>query len=318
MKRYGNLFDQCFMIDSLYEAYKEARKKKRHKTSVIEFEKSLGTNIETIHKALQDGTYRPDPYVKFIIHEPKERVIYAPAFKDVVVQHAIYRVIYPIFDAIFINQSHGCRKNHGSHSASRYTQWAMNQCEDEDYYLQLDVRKFFYSIDRDIMAELLEKRIKDQRLLSVMRMFIQMEGDRGIPIGNLLSQLYALIYLNPLDHYIKRDIGSKLYVRYVDDFIIFGITLEEAKVLKIMIENFLKSRLKLELSKAAISKIKRGTNFVGYRTWKAYKLVRKRSMYKFKKAVQNNNKEAIASMIGHAKQTGSITYYTKIMERHNG
>lgn len=153
MKRYGNLFDQCFTIDSLYIAYKEARKRKRHKPSVIEFEKSLGTHIEGLHRALHDGSYRPEPYTKFTVWEPKERTIYAPSFKDVVVQHAIYRVIYPLYDATFINQSHGCRKEHGTHSASRYAQWAMNQCDDEEYYLQLDIRKFFYSIDRGIIKE---------------------------------------------------------------------------------------------------------------------------------------------------------------------
>lgn len=319
MKRYGNLFDQCFTIDSLYIAYKEARKKKRHKPSVIEFEKSLGTHIEGLHRALHDGSYRPEPYTKFTVWEPKERTIYAPSFKDVVVQHAIYRVIYPLYDATFINQSHGCRKEHGTHSASRYAQWAMNQCDDEEYYLQLDIRKFFYSIDRGIMSDLLERRIKDERLLEVMRMFMQMEGERGIPIGNLLSQLYALIYLNPLDHYVKREIGAELYVRYVDDFVIFGIDREEAQALRSLIERFLKQKLNLELSKVNISKIKKGMNFVGYRTWKGYRLVRKRSMYRFRKAVKTDDKEAIASMLGHAKDTASMRRYKTMMEeKRNG
>lgn len=316
MKRYGNLFDECFTIDSLYIAYKEARKRKRHKPSVIEFEKSLGTYIEALHRSLHDGSYCPDPYRKFTIWEPKERTIYAPSFKDVVVQHAIYRVIYPLFEATFINQSHGCRKNHGTHSASKYAQWAMNQCGDDEYFLQLDIRKFFYTIDRQIMIQLLEKRIKDKKLMRVMEMFMQMEGDRGIPIGNLLSQLYALIYLNPLDHYIKRDIGAELYVRYVDDFVIFGIGREEAQVLKIMIEDFLKKKLNLELSKANITKIKRGINFVGYRTWKGYKLVRKRSMYRFRKAVKKGHKEAMASMLGHAQWTASMKRYKSMMEEN--
>lgn len=255
------------------------------------------------------------PYVKFVIHEPKERIIYAPAFRDVVVQHAIYRVIYPIFDATFIPQSHGCRKDHGAHSASKYAQWAMNQCGDDEYLLQLDIRKFFYSIDRTIMGELIDHRIKDERLSRVMKLFMVMQdSDSGVPIGNLLSQLYALIYLNPLDQFIKRDIAHKLYVRYVDDFILFGLDLEEAKALKVMIEDFLAKRLKLSLSKVTIQKIKRGANFVGYRTWKGYRLVRKRSMREFRKAAIRNDKESIASMMGHAKGTQSMKYYTSILE----
>lgn len=319
MKRIGNLFDQCFNIDNLYEAYKDARKKKRHKESVIEFEKSIGSHIESLYTSLYDGNYAPLPYVKFVVHEPKERTIYAPAFRDVVVQHAIYRVIYPIFDVTFISQSHGCRKNHGAHSASKYAQWAMNQCGDDEYLLQLDIRKFFYSINRQTMGELIDHRIKDTRLTDVMKLFMSMDdSDNGIPIGNLLSQLYALIYLNPLDQFIKRELEQKFYVRYVDDFILFGLELEEAKALKSMIEDFLAKRLNLSLSKAIICKVRRGINFVGYRTWKGYRLVRKRSMYQFRKAVKQNRTESIASMLGHAKDTQSMDYYKSIMEAKNG
>lgn len=318
MKRVGNLFEQCFSEDNLYMAYLDARKGKRAKKSVIEFEKSLGSNIEYLRQSISDGSYAPKPYAKFIIHEPKERVIYAPHFSDVVVQHAIYRVIYPIFDATFIRQSHGCRKNHGTHSASAYAQWALQQCDDEDYLIQLDIRKFFYSIDRTILGTLIENKIKDVRLVSMMKLFMSMEDSPvGIPIGNLLSQLYALIYLSPLDHFIKRDIGQRLYVRYVDDFILFGVSLEEAQVLKTIIIDFLNKRLHLTLSKCTIQKIKRGTNFVGFRTFKGLKLVRKRSMYNFRKAVKNNNTEALASMMGHAKGTQTMRYYTSILEKHN-
>jgi hypothetical protein len=171
----------------------------------------------------------------------------------------------------------------------------------------------------DLMGELLGKKIKDERLLRVMKLFLSTgDSESGIPIGNLLSQLYALIYLNPLDHYIKRELGQKLYVRYVDDFIIFGMDLEEARAFKSMIEYWLDKNLKLSLSKVTIHKIRRGTNFVGYRTWKGYRLVRKRSMYQFRKAVKANNKESIASMLGHAKGTQSMSYYTKIQEGING
>jgi len=319
MKRIGNLFDHCFSEDNLYMAYIDARKGKRAKKSVIEFEKSLGSNIEYLRQSIANSTYCPKPYTKFIVYEPKERIIYAPHFSDVVVQHAIYRVIYPIYDATFIRQSHGCRKNHGTHSASAYTQWALRQCDDDEYLLQLDIRKFFYSIDRNILGVLIEKKIKDQRLLAMMKMFMCMEDSEvGIPIGNLLSQLYALIYLNPVDHFIKRDIGCKLYVRYVDDFILFGLSLEEARAIKVLIESFIKKELNLEFSKSTIQKIRKGTNFVGFRTFKGLKLVRKRSMYNFRKAFKNNKTEALASMMGHAKGTQTLKYYTSIMEKSNG
>ena len=119
--------------------------------------------------------------------------------------------------------------------------------------------------------------------------------------------------LNLLDHFIKRELKIKHYVRYVDDFILVGLTLEDAKKYKIEIENFLLKNLRLTLSKFTIAKIKRGSNFVGYRTWQNYKLIRKHSMYNFKKACKKEKIESIVSLIGHAKDTKTIHYYKKIL-----
>lgn len=222
--------------------------------------------------------------IKILVREPKERIIYAPAFEDVVVQHAIYRIIYPIFERTFITQSHGCRKNYGTHSASRYLQKSLKKYDENLYYLQLDIKKYFYSFDRNILKSMLEKKIKDKKFIELIMMFTTYGEEKGVPIGNLLSQLFGLIYLNPLDHYVKRDLKIKNYVRYVDDFILIGITLSEAKEYKQKIEKFLLDNLGLTLSKFTIAKIKRGSNFVGYRTWQNYKLVRKHSMYNFRRA----------------------------------
>lgn len=140
-----------------------------------------------------------------------------------------------------------------------------------------------------------------------------MDAPIGIPIGNLLSQLYALIYLNKVDHFIKRDLHVKSYVRYVDDMVLIGLTLTQAKQYKEAIEAFLKEELCLELSKWTISKIKKGVNFVGYRTWKTKKFVRKHSMIKFKKACKKGNINAITSLLGHAKGTNTIPYFERII-----
>ena len=147
--------------------------------------------------------------------------------------------------------------------------------------------------------------------------FTQMNTSTGIPIGNLLSQIYALIYLNPLDHYIKRELKVKSYVRYVDDFVLIGCTLEEAKYFKYKCEKFVQDNLNLELSHWNIKKIRKGINFVGYRTWKKIKFVRKHSMYKMKKAIKKQKLESIISLIGHAKGTGTIPYYRKLLIEFN-
>jgi len=312
-KKIGHLFEKAFTRENLYIAYLDTIKGKRKKVKTFRFEKNLGTNLDTLYNELHDGSYKLSPYNEFTVYEPKERVIRAPHFRDLIVQHAIYRTIYTIFNRSFIDTSFACRKGGGTHKASDYTQKQMRKYSGDMYYAKLDIRKFFYSIDRTVLRTLFEKKIKDKRFIDVMVKFSNMDGDVGIPIGNLLSQLYALIYLNELDHFVKRDLKIKSYVRYVDDFVAIGLTLEEAKNFKEQCEKFVRNKLNLELSHWTIQKIKKSINFVGYRTWRSVKFVRKHSMYKFKKAVIGAKVTAISSCVGHAVNTASLSYYKKIL-----
>lgn len=202
----------------------------------------------------------------------------------------------------------------GTHKASGYTQQALRACPDNAYTLKLDIRKFFYSIDRGTLRSLVEKKIKDKRLVHVMMLFAEMESEKGIPIGNLLSQIYALIYLNPLDHFVKRELKIKKYVRYVDDFILIGITRAQCLACRKKIVDFIRFHLGLELSKSTIQKVKKGLNFVGFRTWKTKKFIRKYSLYKFRREVKRGNQSAAVSLLGHAKRTSSLMYMIKILK----
>ncbi len=316
-KRVGNLFESAFSKKDLYDAYMDARSGKRKKPGTFDFEKNIGAQIYALHEELMDGSYMPKPYKMFEVFEPKKRTIYAPHFRDLVVQHAIYRKIYPIFDKTFIDQSYACRKGKGTHAASEYTQREMRKYDGELYYAKLDVKKFFYNIDREILKKLFEKKIKDKRFVELMMLFTDMGTPKGIPIGNLLSQIYALVYMNPVDHFIKRELKAKSYVRYVDDMVIIGVSREGAVRVKDKVEAFVKRELGLEYSHWMISKIKRGINFVGYRTWKSVKFVRKHSMYKFRKACKKSKIESITSLIGHAKGTATLPYFKKLLIEHN-
>jgi retron-type reverse transcriptase len=319
MKRVGQLFDQVFSEENFYFAYIDARKGKRKKRACFEFETNLGINLAALYEEVHTGSYKPKPYFKFIVYEPKERTIHAPVFRDIVVQHAIYRGIYAIFNRSFISTSFACRIGYGTHRASDYTQKALWAYHENLYILKLDIRKFFYSIDRDILRVLIERKIKDRRLVAIMMLFAKGDASLGIPIGNLLSQIYALIYLNPLDHFIKRKLKVRHYVRYVDDFILFGLMRDSCLMHRAQIVDFLRERLHLELSKSTIQKIKRGVNFVGYRTWQNRRLIRKYSLYKFRRLVKKGKQESVVSLLGHAKRTNSLFYMLKtIKEYKNG
>lgn len=317
MKRQGRLFDAIFTPESLHQAYLDARHGKRAKRACFQFERVLGQNLAALHRELHQGAYRPRPYFSFEVYEPKKRTIYAPAFRDCVVQHAIYRAIYPIFDRTFIDTSFACRIGKGTHQAADYVQRTLRRCDGDSYYLQLDIRKFFYRIDRTILRELIAKKIKDPRLVELMMRFAEHDSPTGIPIGNLLSQVYALIYLNPLDHFIKRDLGARHYVRYVDDFILFGLSREQCLEYRARIIAFLREGLALELSKSTIAKVKRGINFVGYRTWRSRRFIRKHSLYKYRRAVRGNRLDAAVSLLGHAKRTQSLTCMLDLAKEDN-
>ncbi len=305
MKRIGNLYDTIAAPESLVAAYEDARKRKRATNSCYRFERNLGANILGLADALKTGTYRPDPYHTFEIFEPKRRVIYAPSFRDRVVQHSIYRAIQPAFDATFIDQSFACRPGKGTHAASDYVQSALRSAPRDSYYLQLDIRRYYYSLDRRVLRSLIERKIKDQKTVELIMLFAEHDSPLGVPIGNLLSQLFGLIYLNPLDHYIKRELLVGHYARYVDDFILIGITKEQAVDYRAAVMDYLCEHLHLELSKAIIAPVRRGSNFVGYRTWSSRRFVRKRALYTFRKSAKRGRLDSIISGLGHAQHTAS-------------
>ena len=290
---------------------------KRSKRATLEFGRNLSANLDALHVALHNGTYRPKPYKEFKVFEPKERVIYAPAFCDLVVQHAIYRLIYPIFNRTFIDQSFACRKGKGTHAAADYAQAALRSSAPESYILQLDIRKFFYSIDRRMLRKQIERKIKDVRFVNVMMQFAEYGQPVGIPIGNLLSQTYALIYMNPLDHFIKRELGARHYCRYVDDFVIFGWSRDRCLDALDKIKAFIASELGLYLSRFSLHKVKRGLNFVGYRTWKSTRFVRKHSLFAFSASIRSGNLESSVSSLGHARYTASLRHMLKTMNKFN-
>ena len=317
MKRVGFLYECAFTPEALLAAFHTAARHKHGKRACFNFEKHLASNLDALYRELADGSYKPRPYYSFMVYEPKPRRIFAPAFRDLVVQHAVYAVAGPIFERGFIDQSFACRVGYGTHKAADYAQEALQACPPGSYTLKLDIRKFFYRIDRPMLRSLIERKIKDRRFMDLMMQFADHGEPEGIPIGNLLSQLYALIYLNPLDHFIKRVLGVKRYCRYVDDFVLFGLTREALLVCKARIVEFI-TGLKLALSKSTLARVKRGVNFVGYRTWVSKRFVRRHSLYTFRQSIKRGLMESMVSVLGHARRTHSLQHMLRITkEQHH-
>lgn len=294
--------------ENLWQGYRDAVKNKSDRRPILKFMQNAGANIQRLHEQITSGTYTPTEPRSFTVQEPKPRRIDAPAIRDSVVQHSIYNAVYPLFDRGFIHDNYGCRIGKGTHRAGDAVQRYFRQCAGDDYYLQLDIRKFYYSIDHDILRERIERKIKDPDLVDLMMAFSG-KPPTGLYIGNLMSQLYGLIYLDRLDHYIKRTLKIKRYVRYVDDFVLIGLTREQASELKAHIEHWLWDNLKLKLSKWRIAKINNGINYCGFRIWRKGRFVRKRTLHNFSKALTREKVDSLQSILAHSKNTGSHKHF---------
>lgn len=266
MRRIGGLFDRIVDPDTLRHAFLRARRGKRDRHSVRRFEANLHDNLAQLRERLLEGSFVSHGYRLFTIHEPKPRRIAAPAFADRVVHHAILLVLEPEFERVADFDSYACRRGKGLHLAVLRAQ---RHCRQHAWFLQLDVRKFFESIDHAVLYGLLERRFKDARLLLLLRGILDsycVEQGKGIPIGSLTSQHLANFVLAPLDQFVRQEVRAPGYVRYMDDFVVFGDQREALVDARTRIEIFLRERLGLLLKNSgALDRTKQGVGFLGVR-----------------------------------------------------
>ena len=291
-KTIRNEFDSKLTFDKLLEAHIRASKNKNNRLEVLKFNVDLESNIIDILNKLKNGTYKTGKYYSFIIREPKERLIKALPYRDRIVQQwYISEFIKPYIVPRFIKDTYACLENRGTHASINTTQKYMNKMynKNKNYYiLKCDIKKYFYSIDKDILYNIMKKYISDLKLLKLTYNFIYDDNNIiGIPIGNYTSQFFANIYLNELDKYIKEELKVKYYVRYMDDFICLLESKEECKIVKEKISIYLKEKLHLELNtKSRYYPNRMGINFCGYRIYNSYRLLRNRSKNKIKKNIK--------------------------------
>lgn len=342
MKRIGHITNQSgervtlveAMADyaNVQKAYNKARKCKRYRKDVLLFTKDKEDNLETVRNDILGLSYEPSEYRYFKVYEPKERQIMALPFYDRVVQHTINNVLEPIFNQRFIFHSYACRKTKGMHAASDTLQewlyeWQKLHPDQPLYAIKADIHHYFQSINHDVLKAEIRKVIKDAGALVLIDRIIdhngQMPDGVGIPVGNLTSQLFANIYLNKLDQYIKHTLGAKYYMRYMDDFILLSPDKEQLRRWLEDIERFLRDELKLELNqKTTILAAKNGIDFVGYKHRATHRKVRQDSVNRIKKTIKKYEsgkitkeqlQKSIASWTGHAGHADSYNLQKKVI-----
>lgn len=306
MITYNNLWNDFISFENLHSSALKAQKGKRWKNSTLRFNFNLESNLIRVQNNLVKGNWKPGKYWSFTIFEPKKRIIHAAPYVDRIVHHAVINILEPIWEKRFYTHSYACRKGKGTHSAVDTCQKYMNRY---NYVLKCDIRKYFPSIDREILKKIIHKKITDIRLVKIINNIIDSSPEfedvenkfnsanddqlclfynspnykKGIPIGNLTSQFFANVYLNELDSWIKHELGIKGYVRYMDDFLVFHNYKQQLNTIKMQTKSFLSNNLLLDLhpKKAEVFPVKNGIPFLGYHVFKTHRRLQKNNIKRF-------------------------------------
>jgi RNA-directed DNA polymerase len=319
MKRINNLYDSIISIENLKLADKKARKGKTKNKGVIEHDKMQVENILNLHLALKNKTFSTSEYSTFKIYEPKERLIFSLRYyPDRIVHHAIMNILEPIFLNIFTANSFSCIKGRGIHGAANAVKKTLKDVDNTTYCLKLDIKKFYPSVNHDILKLILRRKFKDKDLLWLLDEII--DSTDGIPIGNYTSQYFANLYLTYFDHWLKEEKKVKYYFRYADDMVIFSSDKEYLHKLLADIIKYLDVELALTVKDnyQVFPVAARGVDFVGYVFYHTHILLRKSIKKRFGKMMKYNcNKQSFASYNGWVKYCNGKHLLKKLMLHAN-
>lgn len=283
MKTHTDIFEEACSFKSLLAAYNRARRGKGSREEVARFGWRLEAKLLALREELLGGTYVHGVYRHFVINDSKRREIKAAPFRDRVVHQAVTAALEPHFDRGFIFDTYACRRGKGTHAAlKRFEHYARAS----RYALSMDISKYFASVNHATLFSLLKRKVRDTRMLELCRMIIASSEDtpgRGIPIGNLTSQLFANVYLGQLDHYAKHTLRLRRYVRYMDDIVILHDDKAVLHEVKQAIAAFAGSTLGLSLHprKVQVSPTSAGIYFLGYHIFPHHRLLRQSTVKRF-------------------------------------
>ena len=336
MRTLADIYKDLCNFDELYESYLMAIKHKRTRDDVMKFSYDLESNLLEIQNELINKSYNVGAYHSFYVTEPKLRLVMAQQFRDRIVNWAIYRQLYPFYDKLFIDDSYACRIGKGTlKAANRLQYWlrAADRKPNRWYYLKFDISKYFYRVDHAVLIKILARRIRDSDMLWLLDRIINSQtrkfglppgmspenctsemwlSDVGMPIGNLTSQLFANVYLNELDQFVKHKLKAQKYLRYMDDGVILANSKMQLTEYLEQIQIFLSEKLRLCLNnKTRIAPCDGGIEFVGYKIWPTHRILKRQTARRLLKHAK--------SLLG-MKTTGVIgdSYLSSYLASING
>ncbi|MEK6607389.1 MAG: reverse transcriptase/maturase family protein [Myxococcota bacterium] len=291
MRRVGELWERLVSFENLHAAFLGASRGKRRRPDVLAFAPDVERRLFEIRDALEAGAYGFGPYRTFHVADTKRRLIMAAPFRDRVVHHAIVNVLDPVFDPTLIADTYACRRGKGNHAAMRRLR-DLVRGDPRAYALKCDVSRYFASVDHAALLGLLERKVKDRRVLDLCASLVAATPvdpafgpGRGIPIGNLTSQMFANLYLSPLDGHAKQVLGLGRYLRYVDDIVALDGDKRRLHAALASMEAFAAERLRLAFHprKSIIAPVRCGVDFVGFVVSPARVRVRRAALVRFRR-----------------------------------
>lgn len=307
MKRINNIYESIISIDNLKIASYKAQKGKTTNRYIKYFNDNKDFMLLDLNETLSNLEYKTSKYDIFKIYMPKERDIYRlPFFPDRIIHHAIMNVLEDMFVKSFIKNTYACVKKRGIHKCLKDLKEGLKDKEGTKYCLKIDIKKFYPSIDNDVLKVLIRKKIKCKKTLILLDEII--DSEKGMPIGNYLSQYFANFYLTYFDHYCKEDLKLKYYYRYADDIVILHSDKKHLKHVFNEMEKYLDINLKLEIKSnwQIFPVCSRGIDFVGYVFFHSHILLRKSIKIKLKRAYRRNKNKSLPSYNGWAMHCNSI------------
>ena len=340
MRSENHLWEGFISFENIFRAWKDASKGRRRRPDVAAFEENLEINLHNIIQRLNQNEWTPGKYSSFYVEENGvRRLISAAPFPDRIVHHALVNVLEPIWERRFLGASHANRKGMGGHKAMARADWGLQNCA---YCLKCDIRKYFPSIDHEILYSLIARHVADKRILNLVHLIIDsgrgvlnsecppmiFPGDddltalmrpRGLPIGNQTSQFFANVMLHPLDVMIAQEIRPKTFVRYVDDFLLFDDDREKLNSL----------RLKLHPRKVRLFPCTEGVNFVGYRLTRQQIRLPRASVSRIRARLKHNAemysrgeltleqvRSSVTGMAGHIGKSQGVRLFGKLLDEY--
>jgi retron-type reverse transcriptase len=327
MKDPENLFEKMLSTEHLFQCWNHFRQGKRKRKDVQYFERHLEDNLFALREELRDLNYQHGPYHQFLVFDPKQRFISKARVKDRVVHEMVHSVLSGEFDQEFIFHSLSSRVGKGTHLGISLLQRMIRRvsCNGTKacFGLKMDIKRFFDTVDQQILKTLIRKRIDDEKFLKITEIIIDGfrtdQTQRGIPLGNVTSQLFANIYLHELDLFVKHELRESYYLRYCDDFIFLSHNENHLKSLIDPIREFLKNRLRLELhpSKIVLKKLSQGIDFIGYVLFPKHTLVRTRTKQRMFKKLREAEKLYLKEEISRESLDQTVQSYLGILSHAN-